>query len=161
MWRANNLEKKRATDAAYYAANKERLKAQSSVYYAANREDGRKARRNYRKKNADCLRQYDAIRYDRNPERALRSARARRARKNGADGSYNQTDIDRIVKAQRNRCAYCRTKLTGGAHIDHIKPLSKGGSNFPANLQLLCATCNLTKHAADPLDYARRIGKLL
>jgi hypothetical protein len=33
-----------------------------------------------------------------------------------------------------------------GLHIDHIRPVSLGGSNDPSNLQLLCARCNLSKY---------------
>jgi len=38
-----------------------------------------------------------------------------------------------------------RTK-TRQIHVDHIKPVSKGGAMFdPDNLQVLCADCNLSK----------------
>jgi hypothetical protein len=46
-----------------------------------------------------------------------------------------------------NRCACCRRpaserRLT----MDHIVPLSKGGSHQPENIQPLCLLCNQVKH---------------
>jgi hypothetical protein len=46
-------------------------------------------------------------------------------------------------------CQACGAKAADGAelHIDHIHPVSKGGTNDPANLQALCRDCNLGKGA--------------
>jgi len=61
----------------------------------------------------------------------------------------------REFKAQRKRilaflltrdgamCRYCSS--TGPLEVDHIIPLSKGGSNDMGNLQLLCRPCNRQK----------------
>jgi 5-methylcytosine-specific restriction endonuclease McrA len=62
---------------------------------------------------------------------------------------------------QKYKCAYCAKKLGTAYDVDHIVPLSKGGSNWPANLQLTCGTCNNRKHAKDALAFARELGKLL
>jgi 5-methylcytosine-specific restriction endonuclease McrA len=115
---------------------------------------------------------------DRNPEKSISSTRAwqksnpdkvraidhtRRARKFNADGAHTASDIARIRAAQKDRCAMpdCRTKLGGKGHVDHIIALSKGGSNWPRNLQLLCEPCNLSKSARDPIEFAQSRGMLI
>lgn len=44
-------------------------------------------------------------------------------------------------------CVICgkRSDTRGTFHIDHIKPLSKGGHTNEKNLQILCRSCNLKK----------------
>lgn len=39
-------------------------------------------------------------------------------------------------------------------HVDHIRPVSKGGLTAPENLQVLCSRCNLGKSA----DYSEQIA---
>lgn len=86
----------------------------------------------------------------------------RRASRRGNGGTYTPDDINELYRLQRGKCGYCRTKLKGAnQHIDHIIPLFRGGSNGRSNLQLLCRSCNTSKGAKDPIDYAKHIGLLL
>ena len=39
-------------------------------------------------------------------------------------------------------CAYCGKPAD---HLDHVIPVSRGGSDSPTNLQALCSACNLNK----------------
>lgn len=96
-----------------------------------------------------------------NPEKHKSSIHARRARLLSAKGRHGPEDVERIKAMQKNKCASCKTSLKDGYHIDHIYPLSKGGSNWPDNLQLLCPPCNLQKSAKDPIEWANENGKLL
>ena len=96
-----------------------------------------------------------------NPDRYNAYAQNYRALKASAPGRYTAEDIARIKKGQRSRCAACRKSLAKGYHVDHIKALSKGGTNHPSNLQLLCAFCNLSKADMDAIDFMQRRGLLL
>lgn len=61
--------------------------------------------------------------------------------------------IKAILRSRdRGACAQCGVnivlELDDEAHIDHIVPLARGGTNDIVNLQLLCAPCNLKKYAS-------------
>ena len=83
-----------------------------------------------------------------------------RARRRQVDGYHSADDIALIRLRQRNRCVYCSVTLNR-YHVDHIVPLIRGGSNWPSNLQLLCARCNQRKHCQKPEVFARKMGFLL
>ena len=58
---------------------------------------------------------------------------------------------------QAGICAYCHyqhnpDRLT----IDHILPITKGGSNNISNICLACWRCNLTKHARTLEEWVNR-----
>jgi HNH endonuclease len=64
---------------------------------------------------------------------------------------------DKIASAAQYRCEYCQTaqEISGAQmHIEHIIPLSRGGSSDESNLCLACAWCNSYKwvqtHGRDP-----------
>lgn len=52
-----------------------------------------------------------------------------------------------VFKRDNYTCCECGAKKEDGAtlHIDHIIPVSKGGTDELSNLQTLCADCNLNK----------------
>lgn len=97
----------------------------------------------------------------------LAKARARCRAKNATrrvayESVYDAGDVAAIVKAQKGRCAYCRDRLPKhGFCMDHIHPVSKGGTSDRFNMQATCRTCNAKKHAKDPIDFARSLGLLL
>jgi hypothetical protein len=52
-----------------------------------------------------------------------------------------------------HRCALCQSTMR--LEIDHIIPMSGGGTHDPSNLQVLCGPCNITKGGVrQPRRYA-------
>jgi 5-methylcytosine-specific restriction endonuclease McrA len=81
------------------------------------------------------------------PYRAERASR-RRAR---VVGRYTARDVVELYQAQGGKCAACGVDLRiTRYHVDHVKPLSKGGLNVKSNLQLLCPKDNLRKGSKMP-----------
>lgn len=55
-----------------------------------------------------------------------------------------------VFDAGHEKCAYCAKALTPFAFtVDHVVPLSRGGTNDPSNLVLACGSCNSRKRAKD------------
>ena len=52
-----------------------------------------------------------------------------------------------ILRRDNFRCTICGRGQSDGVklHVDHIKPVSKGGQTVPHNLRTLCQDCNLGK----------------
>lgn len=84
---------------------------------------------NWRKRNREKTRHYKMMYY---------------SRKKGAAGSHTMQEWEEVKMKYGYKCAICmkEEKLTK----DHIKPLSKGGSNFIDNIQPLCRSCNSRKN---------------
>jgi len=62
----------------------------------------------------------------------------------------------RVLKRDNFRCKFCgKTANDTQLHIDHITPLSKGGSNNLENLQVLCAECNQAKSNKTEFAYVK------
>ena len=79
-----------------------------------------------------------------------------------AAGAIDAAVVNFLMHAQRGKCAVCKTSIAGAPyHLDHIKPLARGGTNQRTNLQLLCPPCNLSKSAKDPIDFMQSRGFLL
>lgn len=104
---------------------------------------------------------YQRARYAAFPEKFAAANRRRRARLRNAAGSHTAEQIKALHLYQKGRCPVCRSSLKHGYHVDHVNPLSKGGSDDISNIQLLCPPCNLNKSAKDPIEFMRERGYLL
>jgi len=65
------------------------------------------------------------------------------------DGRYTADDIAALLIKQNGFCAGgCNRYIAKRYEVDHIIPLSRGGTNWPSNLQLMCKRCNQSKGAS-------------
>lgn len=104
--------------------------------------------KNNRKKATAKQRGY-LIRVSSNPEYKIKRQvwnRNYRLRVRGTEGHHTAQDITSLFSDQKGLC-YCGKDLSLGYHVDHKTPLSREGSNWPENLQLLCPFCNDSKGA--------------
>lgn len=113
-----------------YDNNRERRRQDKRENYQGNRERLKAVQREYHKNNPWVARQH---------------SQKRRATKANANGSHSAQDQRERLAAHGHKCIYCG--FTEDLHLDHIKPLSQGGSNWPSNLAPACGSCNLSKHA--------------
>lgn len=86
--------------------------------------------RNYRKTHPEIRKQIDRKMY---------------AKRKKAIGSFSLEEWNELKKKCNYKCLRCgkKKKLT----VDHIYPLSKGGTNYISNIQPLCLKCNAQKGA--------------
>jgi 5-methylcytosine-specific restriction endonuclease McrA len=144
--RARRLHK-RAYDAAYNAKRKEKKCEQVRSRYQAKSTEIKAYIRDWQRNNAALVRAY----------KATSKAKRRAACGSGVTGA----DLLAWAKKQAKRCYWCGDDCASAYHVDHYTPLSKGGAHELHNLVIACPTCNLRKHAKDPLDFAREVGRLL
>ena len=146
-------------------SNPDGAKRSQKKYHEKNAVKRRQSAKNWRIKNPEKAKERWRLWPKENPEKAKAKAHRRRARIEGAGGSFTKEDLQRIYKMQKGRCAYCRETLREKYQIDHITSIKNGGTNDAKNIQLLChkkgGGCNQMKNSKDPIDYARSIGLLL
>lgn len=145
----------------YYYKNKELISQKSKSYYEKNKEQCRENAIEWYNKNKETSLKRIAKWQKNNSEKVKIFKANNRAKREKVEGKFTKEDIEQILKLQKNKCAYCKCNVSKTRHIDHIMPLSKGGTNWRNNLQILCPKCNLTKNAKDPIKFAQEIGKLL
>jgi len=151
-WRELNIEKVRAFDrerSAKLRLENPKKRKEVTERYATNNKDKISVRNRAWKKN--------------NPESRRLTAARRRLRESNSGGVERPTAgyIKNLFILQKGLCACCRESIAVEYHIDHVIPLAMGGEHSTRNLQLLCPSCNLSKHAQHPVDFMQSRGYLL
>jgi 5-methylcytosine-specific restriction endonuclease McrA len=114
--------------------NLELYRARDKVYQQA-----------YRKRHPERRREIGKRWRQNHPDRKRADTLNRIARLKKAEGSYTPDDVARIYEQQKGCCAYCGKPVNDNYHVDHVIPISRGGTNYPENLAIACPFCNDSK----------------
>ena len=143
--RLTNPERPKLAKATYNAKHPDRVLQHARETYGRRKEEAQAKHKEWLARNPHKRREHEAA----------RRAKASRTER------YTAADVDRLLVLQKSRCVYCKRSIKAKFHVDHIVPISKGGSNSPKNIQLLCQPCNQMKHARHPIDFAQSRGLLV
>lgn len=151
----------------YKSTHKEQIKVYNHLHYIENKEVHlervRRDRAKYKEKrdayhrqhylkNKKRYQEYARLYRDTHREKVRARVNRRRARKLASEGTHTAQQIQEQLKRQKHKCYYCQKRLQKQKgryvyHVDHIVPLSKGGSNDISNLVIACPFCNDSKGA--------------
>lgn len=155
-----NPERKIAYGRIYRAVNREHIAEHKRAYYKANRERVVEYQRAYRAANRKRIDERNRIWRKANRDLVVANKQRRRFRKLQAEGTHTAEDVQEQYKRQKGRCFWCGEKVGDTYHVDHIVPLARGGSNWPENLVIACASCNCSRQDKLPHEWPQG-GRLL
>ena len=108
-------------------------------------------------RNPNYFREFYAKQYatEAGRQRMITNVQNRRARLMEAEGSYTAQEFIDLCDKYGNICLACEESkpLT----VDHIIPLSLGGSNTIDNIQPLCRSCNSRKRVTS-IDFREKFA---
>ena len=135
-----------------YSYKKEELLAKNKLWREANKELVQKADREKYKRNSVSIRRRVKL-YSLTDKGALVGTQARQKRKDKikatSDGTITQKALKELAKRQNNCCFYCYSYLEMlppiKVHLDHVRPLARGGTHTICNVVWSCQRCNSRK----------------
>jgi len=140
--RAENVEESNRKVREWQRANRDRLLAAKKQDRIDNPSKYIERAKRWRNNNVEKCREYARARRKTHPHEQRIYTRLARARRRGASGSCTKAKLTERIAFYGDSCAYCGSKYE---HIDHVIPVARGGTNWPANLRPSCRSCNLEK----------------
>lgn len=159
-WRENNKDKVKKNNLEYREKNRNELNLKDRLKYL-NRGKTKEyltRRREYYEKNKEKLCKYSVEWIKKNPEKHAAKERLRRNNKRTNGGKLTKESVSARFDYYGNRCYYCNCE--GKLTIEHRIPISKGGTNYPANIVPACRSCNSKKGSKTEKEFKKLLDKL-
>jgi len=154
QWLLSNPDKTAEHQRRYREKNRDVLSERAMARYWAKRDEISEQKRKRHQLHPEIAQ--ERARAYRESHKAERAAlqRLRKARKLSAPGVHTAADVTAQYERQHGKCYWCHEKVGDTYHVDHVTPLVKKGSNGKENIVIACPTCNLSKGAKHPMDFA-------
>lgn len=146
-WKSENVNLVKEIAVRGRAANPEKVKKWSAEWYLKNQDKTKERAARWREANPEKARILAARWIAANPEKVRVRGSRRRARKRNATHPLHSAQIEIVLLQGAARLREC---LGIDFHLDHVTPLTRGGTHHHANLRILPARLNLRK--SDKLD---------
>lgn len=162
-WRIEKADEIEAYTIHYNATHKEQMTERNKRYYAENKESelARKrtpaarlrSKKYYAKPDVrDRIRQR-VENYRKNHPEKVKAWNANRRTRLMNVGIITDEMVFEVYARDSGKCAYCGDVTGHVWHLEHIIPLSRGGTNAIDNLCVSCSPCNLSKGARTPSEW--------
>ena len=140
----------------YNTNHQEEQSEHHSRYYVDHREELTKYFKEHHKERAEHVRKWRRT----HPEAVRAMTINRRARIALAEGHTTTEELVILWEEFNNKCIYCGCTETRKKrlHIDHLTPISRGGTNYVYNLAPACQSCNSSKHNKTLREYLAILG---
>lgn len=130
----------------YSAEHKEESKARNRKSYLNNKETVLKRSTEWHKNNPDKAKEsYKKWRNSDKGKATLESEWHKRR----ALGEISKETVFEVILESKGVCPYCGENIANNGSLDHIIPVSKGGTNERSNLKWCCIKCNMSKGSKD------------
>lgn len=126
----------------YQQQNREAIADRKREHRRQNREVIAEQKRDYWQRNREARLNQKREYHRQNPHIARAANARRRAKKKSRTHPDHNTDFEKCLCEQAIRMREC---LGIDFHVDHIKPLTKGGWHHHLNMQILPASINIAK----------------
>lgn len=144
-----------------YARNRKAALERQKQYAEANREKVAAYQKQYREEHQEEKKAYSQEywpqHYAANRKKYIEKSKKRNALRQGHQNRFLKADIEKKYEEQKGKCYWCGESLNGDYEIDHIIPLSKGGTDYPGNVCCACQFCNRSKSNKMPYEFSDRL----
>jgi hypothetical protein len=150
-WQTNNLERFKEINRRWKKAHKKQRAAESKKWAEDHPDHKREVGKAWRAGNPD----YGKNWREKNRDKTKNYEQVRRARLAEVRSDLTIEEWEAVLDFYGHRCLCCgkeNVKLT----IDHVLPISMGGTHTVDNVQPLCGPCNSRKHA-NHIDYRKEL----